>query len=114
MDTITEVLAPSTIRLYALKWAVFMKWCRLNGHDLESCPVSDILEFLQQRMDGGSMLSTLKVYVAAISAFHATVDGHSVGKHDLITRFLRGARRLRPPRPPTVPPWDLALVLEAL
>ncbi|KAI2663425.1 Transposon Tf2-9 polyprotein [Labeo rohita] len=94
--------------------AVFMKWCRLNGHDLENCPVSDILEFLQQRMDGSSMPSTLKVYVAAILAFHATVDGHSVGKHDLVTRFLRGARRLRPPRPPTAPPWDLALVLEAL
>ncbi len=40
------------------------------------------------------MPSTLKVYVAAISAFHATIDGPSVGKHDLVIRFLRGARRL--------------------
>ncbi|KAL0173854.1 hypothetical protein M9458_029822, partial [Cirrhinus mrigala] len=114
MDTITEARAPSTRHLYALKWVVFMKWCRLNGHDPENCTVSDILEFLQQRMDSISMPSTLKVYVAAISAFHATVNGHSVGKHDLVNRFLRGARRLRPPRPPTVPPWDMAQVLEAL
>ncbi|KAI2653797.1 NADP-dependent glyceraldehyde-3-phosphate dehydrogenase [Labeo rohita] len=35
-------------------------------------------------------------------------------RHSIVTRFLRGARQLRPPRPPTVPPWDLALVLEAL
>ncbi len=60
------------------------------------------------------MPSTLKVYVAAISAFYAAIDGRSVGKHDLVIRFLRGARRLRPSRPPTVPSWDLALVLEAL
>ncbi len=60
------------------------------------------------------MPSTLKVYVAAISAFHATIDGPSVGKHDLVIRFLKGARRLRPSRPPTLPPWDLALVLVVL
>ncbi len=38
----------------------------------------------------------------------------STGAHNLVIRFLRGARRLRPSRPPTVPSWDLALVLEAL
>ncbi|KAL0198781.1 hypothetical protein M9458_007321, partial [Cirrhinus mrigala] len=30
------------------------------------------------------------------------------------TWFLRGARRLNPPRPPSVPSWDLSLVLTAL
>ncbi len=28
--------------------------------------------------------------------------------------FLKGARRLHPPRPPSVPPWDLEVVLRAL
>ncbi|CAM4610570.1 unnamed protein product [Leuciscus chuanchicus] len=32
----------------------------------------------------------------------------------LIIRFLKGARRLNPPRPPSVPAWDLSLVLRAL
>ncbi len=58
--------------------------------------------------------STLKVYVAAISAHHDPIEGRSVGKHDLVVRFLRGARRLNPPRPPSLPSWDLALVLRAL
>lgn len=84
MDTITEARAPSTRCLYACKWAVFVKWCESNGRELENCPVSDILDFLQQRMDGGSMPSTPKVYVAAISAFHAVIDGCSVGRHDLV------------------------------
>ncbi len=34
--------------------------------------------------------------------------------HPLVTRFLRGALRLRPPVRSRVPPWDLAVVLEAL
>ncbi len=31
-----------------------------------------------------------------------------------VTQFLRGARRMNPPRPRTVPPWDLPTVLRAL
>ncbi len=37
-----------------------------------------------------------------------------MGKQDLVIRFLRGAKRLNPPRPPSLPSWDLALVLKAL
>ncbi len=37
-----------------------------------------------------------------------------VGKHDLVIKFLRGARRLNHPRPPSIPSWDLSLVLRAL
>ncbi len=54
------------------------------------------------------------MYVAAIVAHHDAVDGKSVGKHDLVIRFLRGARRLNPPRPHLVPSLDLPLVLSAL
>ncbi len=56
----------------------------------------------------------VKVYVAAISDHHDPVEGSSVEKHDLVVRFLRGARRLNPPRPPSLPSCDLALVLRAL
>ncbi len=37
-----------------------------------------------------------------------------MGKDPLITRFLRGVMRLRPRVRSRVPPWDLAVVLEAL
>ncbi|KAI2650118.1 NADH-quinone oxidoreductase subunit N [Labeo rohita] len=40
--------------------------------------------------------------------------GKSVGKHDLVIRFPGGTRRLNPPQPPSVPSWDLSLVLRAL
>ncbi len=54
------------------------------------------------------------MYVAAIAAHHDAVYGKSLGKHELVVRFLRGARRLNPPRPTSVPSWDLSLVLMAL
>nr|XP_055023529.1 uncharacterized protein LOC129413761 [Misgurnus anguillicaudatus] len=114
LDTLMQSRAPATRRLYALKWSVFAAWCKEKEFDPVNCSVSAILSFLQHRMDTGSMPSTLKVYVAAIAAFHAEIGGRSVGKHELITKFLQGARRLRHSRPPTVPSWDLALVLKAL
>ncbi len=78
------------------------------------CSIRAVLSFLQQRLERRLSPSTLKVYVAAISTHHDPVEGKSVGKHNLVVRFLRGARRLNPPRPPSLPSWDLALVLRAL
>ncbi len=48
------------------------------------------------------------------STHHNAIDGKSVGKHDLVVTFLRGARRLNPPCPHLVPSWDLPSVLTAL
>ncbi len=54
------------------------------------------------------------MYVAAIVAHHDAVDGRSLGKHDLIMGFLKGARRMNPSRPPPVPSWDLSIILAGL
>ncbi|KAL0165643.1 hypothetical protein M9458_037487, partial [Cirrhinus mrigala] len=59
------------------------------------------------QLSAGLTHSTLKVYVAAIAAYHAPLGGLSVGKNPLVTRFLRIALRLRPPVRPHVPSWDL-------
>ncbi len=70
-----------------------------------------MLSFLQESLERRLSPSTLKVYVAAIAAHHDAVDGWSLGKHDLIMRLLRGARRVNPPRSPLMPSWDLSIVL---
>ncbi len=70
--------------------------------------------FLQERLERRLSPSTLKVYLAAIVAHHDAVDGQSLEKHDLIVRFLMGARRLNPPRPRLMLSWDLSIVLARL
>ncbi len=42
------------------------------------------------------------------------LGGQSIGRHALVVSFLKGARRLHPSRPSSVPPWDLDVVLRAL
>ncbi len=69
VETILHSRAPSTRKLYALKWKVFTSWCSDHQLDPVNCPVGTVLEFLQDRFTAGQAPSTLKVYVAAISAF---------------------------------------------
>ncbi|KAI2655571.1 Transposon Ty3-I Gag-Pol polyprotein [Labeo rohita] len=114
VETILSARAPSTRRSYALKWRVFESWCVTHHADPVHCQVVSVLEFLQEKLSSGISPGTLRVYVAAISACHTLIDGVSVGKHPLVARFIRGARRLRPPTRATVPSWDLAIVLEGL
>ncbi len=113
VDTITLARAPSTKHAYTLKWNLF-EWCSSHTEDPRRCPIRVVLSFLQQGLERRLSPSTLKVYVAAIAANHDPVEGKSVGKYDWVVRFLRGARRLNPPRPPSIPSWDLSLVLRAL
>lgn len=60
---------------------------------------SRVSAFFSTRQIGGTAVPLHLERVAAIAAHHSTVKSKSLGKHDLITRFLRGARRLDPPRP---------------
>ncbi len=112
--TIASARAPSTRRAYTLKWNLFVEWCSSHQEDPQICLIRAVLSFLQQGLERRLSPSTLKVYVADISTHHDPVEGKSVGKHNLVVRFLRGSRRLNPPRPPSLPSWDLALVLRAL
>ncbi len=114
VNTITSARAPSTRHAYRLKWNPFVDWCSPRREDPCRCPIAVVLSFLQDGLERRLSPSTLKVYVAAIAAHHDAVDSKSVGKHDLVIRFLRGARRLNPPRPHLVPSWDLPSVLSAL
>ncbi len=87
VNTITSARAPSTRHAYRLKWNLFVDWCSSRREDPRRCPITVVLSFLQDGLERRLSPSTLKVYVAAIAAHHDTVDGKSVGKHDLVVRF---------------------------
>jgi len=101
--TILSSWAPSTRRLYDLKWNVFVTWCRELGLNPVNCPVASVLGFLQDRFSKGLSPSTLRVYVAAIAVFHAPLSDGPLGRHQLVIRFLLGTWRMRPAARSRVP-----------
>ncbi len=70
-----------------------------------------VLSFLQEMLVKQRSSSTIKVYTAARAAFHAPPAGQLVGTECGNSIFTS---RMNPPRPRTVPPWDLPTVLRAL
>ncbi len=109
-----EARAPSTRRLYTLKWSIFSAWCQERDLDLVFSDVSVVLSFLQEMLDKQRSSSTIKVYAAAIAAFHAPITRRSVGRDSAVIKFLRGARRMNPPHPRTVHPCNLPALLRDL
>ena len=73
-----------------------------------------ILTFLQDLLDRNKSFSTVKVYLAAVSACHVGFGDKTAGQHPLIRQFMKGARRLRPVSKPLAPSWDLPMVLDVL
>ncbi len=114
VETISQARAPEELQTYALKWSLFATWCSSRREDPRRCMIGVVHSFLQERLERRLSPSTLKVYVAAIVAHHHAVDSRSLGKHDLIVRFLKGAGRMNPSRPLLVPSWDLSIVLAGL
>lgn len=104
----------STRSLYDRKWKVFEEWCVKEGVFPFNCPLNSILSFLQDLIDKKRAFSTVKVYLAAISACHVGFDGKTLGQHPLVCRFMKGARRLLPVSKHMSPSWDLSVVLRAL
>lgn len=106
--------APSTWSNYFSKWRIFSTWCHDRQLDPAKCDTSLVLRFLQTLIDSGKSVNTIKVYIAAISHCHVSVDGANIGKHPLVSQFLKGAKRLRPGRIMRSPAWDLSIVLQSL
>ncbi len=95
-------------------------WNQVRAVALESplqvvtrCLIRAVLSFLQQGLEHRLSPYTLKVYIANISAPRPEI-GEIGRKHELVIWCIRVARRLNPPRPYSLPSWDLVLVLRAL
>ena len=116
INTIQGARALSTRTLYDAKWKVFHKWCSVQSPSVVStrAPIGEVLRFLQGLLDKGLTYSTIKVYIAAISACHVGYDGKPVGEHPLVPPFRKGVKRATATDKPLFPLWELAVVLEGL
>ncbi len=57
--------------------------------DPVNCPVGPVLEFLQEKLAAGAATTTLRVYIAAISALRE-LDDVPLGRHRMVSAFMRG------------------------
>ena len=99
---------------YKSAWSKWSSWCAEKQEDPVSCDISCFLEFLSELFDSGLQYRTISVYRSAISASHLSVEGSSIGSHQLVSRFMKGVYELRPPQPQVFTTWDVGTVLRYL
>ncbi|BET03426.1 Hypothetical protein NTJ_16244 [Nesidiocoris tenuis] len=89
-------------------WWTFCQQRNLNPFHIATQP---LLSFLQHILDSSSVnFGTINSHKAALSVL---VDG-SFSENVVITRFMKGVQRLRPPRARYPFVWDPAVVLDHL
>ncbi len=71
LNTISQARAPSTRRLYALKWSVFSAWCTNRGADSEVCDISLILYEVQYARSVGK--GSLRLHAQGLCSSYSSL-----------------------------------------
>lgn len=87
----------STRISYGRKWHRFSQWLLQARNFLSSVGLSTIFEFLLSLKDSGLLHSSIRVYLAAILAYHDRIDGFSPFSHPLAKRSLNALLHFYPP-----------------
>lgn len=105
----------STKKRYQGPWRAWSKWCTSRDLCPFSAPVTDVLTFLTEISSGRSLeYRTLAVYKSAISQGHLPVGQTKLGDLPVVSRFMKGVFRLKPPTPRLSSTWDIKCLLEFL
>ena len=103
-------VADSTIKQYSCALKQWTDFCIRSDVDFANPSIANVLSFLMERFDIGAAYGTLNSFRSAISL----VSRDKIGGHIDISRFMKGAYRLRPARPKYAHTWDVAIVLDYL
>ncbi|XP_062830694.1 paraspeckle component 1 isoform X1 [Anolis carolinensis] len=114
MDIIHAAHRLSTRRSYESKWLKFSSFAHLHRADPLLAPTSVLLEYLASLAAAGLSLSSIRCYLAAITAYRRRHGHSSCFQDPVVQLFLQGFKNINPPHAPPPPAWHLDLVLSAL
>ena len=81
----------STARQYECAWRSWSGWCDSWQINYFSTSIKNILTYLTHLFhEKGLQYRTINVYRSAISTLHIPVDGVVIGKHPLVSKFMKG------------------------
>lgn len=103
-------LAESTIKQYEGPLRSWHNFCRtFNKNDFRPS-ATDVLHYLQELLIRKASYGTINTHRSALSL----ISHDKIGEHPLISRFLKGVFRSKPPEPKYRGTWDVDIVLEML
>ena len=114
-DILLSSWRKSTARQYDSAWRSWSGWCDSWKNNCFSTSIKNILTYLAHLFHEKCLqYRTINVDRSAISEFHIPIDGVVIGKHPLVSKFMKGAFCLCPPEPKYFVPWGINQVLNLL
>ncbi|XP_068091141.1 uncharacterized protein [Hyperolius riggenbachi] len=110
VSTLLAARKATTMSSYNRVWQKFAEFAKAQKFDPFQPKVGEILLFLDKGVKMGLAYSTLKGQVSALSA----ILGGSWAEEPMVRQFFKAILKIRPPRVPRFPKWDLPLVLKFL
>ena len=105
----------STKKRYAGPWKAWAEWCTMRGWCPFSAPVTAVLSFLASLLKEKDLeYRTIAVYRSAISQTHDPIDSVPLGELPIVSKFMKGVFRAKPPKPKYCSSWNVAKVLDFL
>lgn len=114
MHILKEARRPSTRASYTFKWKRFFIWCLNNGHDPVRGQEQVILPYLLHLAKSGLQFTSIKVHLAAITAYRKSPTQESFFQMPVVKDFLEGLKKVYPPVRAPSPPWERNVVLTKL
>ena len=114
-DVLAQSVRPGTSSQCNSCWQYFVNWCVIRETDPAEAALAEVLEFLNHLFrERGLAYRAINCYRSAISSLHVPIYRSNVGKHPLVSRFLKGVFNLRPLLPKYTFFWDVKTVLDHL
>ena len=105
----------STKKRHAGPWKAWAEWCTMHGWCPFSAPVTAVLSFLASLLKEKDLeYRTIAVYRPAISQTHDPIDSVPLGELPIVSKFMKGIFRAKPPKPKYCSSWNVAKVLDFL
>ena len=98
-------------KTYLQRWLIF---CRQQQDNPFSPTLKSVLDFLTQLYAEGKQYSSLNTARSAFSSVITLARDPPIGKHPLVSRFMKGVFQARPVLPRCTETWDVGEVLNHL
>lgn len=111
-DIIMSSWSKSTQQKYATYINQWLSFCESNGTNYLHATTKDGLKYLTQVFNNGRHYHTVAAARSALSSIIPSTNGILFGEQPLVTKFVKGVSKLRPPFPKYSSVWDAGKVLD--
>ena len=117
VDILLASRGAATQKWYAGQWKAWVRWCSQRGACPISAPVAEVLDlaFLASLVTQRNLeYRTIALYKSAISHSHDPVGSTELGSLPVVSRFMKGVFKSKPPKPKYCCTWNVQTALSYL